>query len=57
MTENGSLVKSPLDRPLRKSEKKALESHAQVQSIMLQNPMFDSEHGEIIETAMFIGYD
>ncbi|WP_227378182.1 hypothetical protein [Haladaptatus halobius] len=57
MTENGSLVESPLDRSLRKSEKEALESHARLQSIMLQNPMSDSEHGEIIETAMFIGYD
>jgi hypothetical protein len=57
MVENGSLVESLPDRPLRKSEREALESHARIQSIMPQSPTFDSEHGEIIETAMFIGYD
>jgi hypothetical protein len=57
MVENGSLVESLPDRRLRKSEREALESHARIQSIMPQSPTFDSEHGEIIETAMFIGYD
>lgn len=57
MAENGSLVTSLPERPLRKKEREALETHERIQSIMPQNPTFDSEHGELIETAMFIGYD
>ena len=57
MITEGSLVESLPDRPLRQSEREALEAHDQIQSIMPQNPSFDSEHGRIIKTAMFIGYD
>jgi len=57
MAEEGSLVESLPDRPLRENEKEALESHSKFQMIMAQNPTFDSEHGRIIETAMFVGYD
>ena len=57
MVEEGSLVKSLPNRRLRKKEREALETHEQFQLIMSQNPTFDSEHGEVIETAMFIGYD
>ena len=57
MVEEGSLVKSLPDRRLRKKEREALETHERFQLVMSQNPTFDSEHGEVIETAMFIGYD
>ena len=57
MVEEGSLVESLPDRPLRKKEREVLETHERIQSIMPQSPSFDSEHGKIIETAMFIGYD
>ena len=50
MAEEGSLVESLPDRPLRKKEREALETHEQFQLIMSQNPTFDSEHGEVIET-------
>jgi len=53
----GSLIESLPDRPLRKNERDALESHRNIQSIMPQNPTLGSKHGEIIETAMFIGHD
>jgi len=57
MAEDGALVESLPDRPLRENEKEALESHSNFQMIMAQNPTFDSEHGRLIETAMFVGYD
>jgi hypothetical protein len=38
-------------------ERDALERHERIQSIMLQEMKFDSEHGEIMDAAMFIGYN
>ena len=57
MVEEGSLVESLPDRPLRAAERDALERHERIQSIMPQEMKFDPEHGEIMDTAMFIGYD
>jgi len=57
MVEEGSLVESLPDRPLRAAERDALERHERIQSIMPQEMKFDSELGEIMDTAMFIGYD
>jgi hypothetical protein len=57
MADEGSLVESLPDRPLRETEREALESHRRFQLVMAQNPRFDSEHGKIIETVMFVGYD
>jgi hypothetical protein len=57
MVEEGSLVESLPDRPLSQSEREALEAHDRIQSIMPQSSTFGPKHEEIIETAMFIGYD
>jgi len=57
MSEGGSLVESLPDRRLRQSEREALEAHDQFQLILAQNPSFDAEHGQLIETAMFVGDD
>jgi hypothetical protein len=57
MAEEGSLVKSLPNRPLRAAERDALEQHERIQSIMPQEMKFDSEHGEVMDTAMFIGHD
>lgn len=57
MADKGSLVESLPERPLRENEREALESHQRFQLVMPQNPAFDSEHGKIIETVMFVGYD
>lgn len=57
MVEEDSLVESLPDRPLTDAERDVLERHNRIQSIMPQKMKFDSEHGEIMDTAMFIGYD
>ncbi|MFC4990421.1 hypothetical protein [Saliphagus infecundisoli] len=57
MVEEGSLAESLPDRPLKNSERDALERHERIQSIMPQDIKFGSEHEEIMDTAMFIGYD
>jgi hypothetical protein len=57
MAEERSLVESLPDRPLKSSERDALEQHDRLQSIMPEEMKFDSNHGDVIETALFIGYD
>ena len=57
MAEEGSLVKSLPDRPLKSSERDALEQHDRLQMIMQKEVKFDPEYGEIMDTAMFIGHD
>jgi hypothetical protein len=57
MVEEGSLVESLPDRPLRAAERDVLERHERIQSIMPQEMKFGPDHGEIMDTAMFIGYD
>ncbi|MFC4990605.1 hypothetical protein [Saliphagus infecundisoli] len=57
MVEEGSLAESLPDRPLRNTERDALERHGRIQSIMPQDIKFDPEHGEIMDTALFIGDD
>ena len=57
MADEGSLVESLPDRPLKDAERDVLEQHDRIQSIMPQTTKFDPEHGEVMDTAMFIGYD
>ncbi|MHC3439984.1 hypothetical protein ACYJ1Y_18380 [Natrialbaceae archaeon A-gly3] len=57
MAQDGSLVESLPDRPLKDTERDALERHERIQSIMPQTIKFDSEHGEVMDTVMFIGHD
>jgi hypothetical protein len=57
MVEEGSFVGSLPDRPLKSSERDALEQHDRLQMIMQDETKFDSDHGEVMDTAMFIGYD
>ncbi|WP_458190603.1 hypothetical protein [Haladaptatus sp. NG-WS-4] len=57
MVEEESLVESLPDRPLKSSERDTLERHDRLQMIMQDEMKFDSDHGEIMDTAMFIGYD
>jgi len=57
MAQDGSLVESLPDRPLKDTERDSLERHESIQSIMPQTTKFDPEHGMVMDTAMFIGYD
>lgn len=57
MVKEGVIVESLPDRPLTARERDVLEQHDRIQSVMAQKMHFDSEHGEIMYGAMFIGED
>jgi len=57
MVEAGNFVKSLPDRPLKSSERDALEQQERLQMVMQDEMKFNSDHGEVMDTAMFIGYD
>lgn len=57
MVEEGVIIESLPDRPLRKRERNVLEQHDRIQMVMSSQMRFDSEFGEIMDGAMLIGED
>lgn len=57
MAEEDPIVKSLPDRPLTHREREAFEHHDQIQMVMSSQTRVDSERGEIMYGAMFIGED
>lgn len=57
MAAEGAIIESLPDRPIRNREREALEHHDRVQMVMSSETRIDSELGEIMHGAMFIGED